>query len=233
MIEAVILDLDGTLVDSADGVVAAYQRTLQNFGRGPLPEESLRRTIGIPTRQCLRALLGEGCDLAGALAYFRHWFEIEGVNQARCYDGMITAAERLRALQLRLLVCTARPRQTAVQTLRHLGLMPYFDAIHGAEEDGRLEAKQELLSVLMAQHHYDGSSAVMVGDRSSDIMAARAHDMRAIAVTWGYGQRRELIDAHPFALCERPSRLVGIVRRVVPLRVHSRQDRTVLSRGDF
>jgi Haloacid dehalogenase-like hydrolase len=128
---------------------------------------------------------------------------------------MITAIERLRALQLRLLICTARPRRTAVQTLQHLGVTGWFEAIHGAEEDGGLEAKQDLLSVLMAQHHLNAGSAVMVGDGSSDITAARAHGMRAIAVTWGYGSLCELIDARPFALCERPSTLVSIVRRLV------------------
>lgn len=233
MVESVIFDLDGTLIDSADGIIAAYRRTIQAFGRGPLPDAESRRIIGTPTRQSLRTLLGEDRDLASALACFRQWFQAEGIYQAHCYDGIITALKQLRALQLRLLVCTVRPRPTAVQVMRHLGLTPFFAAIHGSEEDGRLESKQDLLSVLLAQHGLDAGSAVMVGDRSSDIVAARAHSMQAIAVTWGYGTLDELNSVHPFALCQQPGRLMSIVHRLMSSNawLRSHMDRQQLATG--
>lgn len=130
MTDAVILDLDGTLVDSADGIVAAYQQTLKECGRTPPPRGELLQTIGIPTRQNFRAMLGDGHDLVHALARFRLWFSLEGVRRAHCYDGITAALEQLRVLPARLFVCTARPRRSAVQALQveHLTLAVGRDA---------------------------------------------------------------------------------------------------------
>lgn len=215
MIEAIILDVDGTLVDSADGICAAYDRTFRELGLNPPSASALLRTIGTPTRQNLQSLLGGEQDVAQALASFRAWFKIEGVARARCYDGIITMVEQLRARPARLFVCTAQPQQTAVQTLQHLGLDHYFDNIYGAEEDGGFENKRDLLGFLLAHEKLDAASAVMVGDRASDIVAALAHAMRAVAVTWGYGTRSELVASHPFALCDRPAALADIVRHML------------------
>jgi phosphoglycolate phosphatase len=214
MIETILLDLDGTLIDPAEGVIDAYQHTLEQLGLEPPAREKLLWVIGPPTRHNLIALLRPEHDVEHALACFRAFYETDGVRRARTYDGIEQALAHLRALPARLFVCTARPRASAEFVLQHLRLAEHIDAVYGAELDGRFEDKSELLELLLSRERVAVHSAVMVGDRASDATAAARHAIRTIAVSWGYGAREELAASGALEVCGSAEALVSVIRRM-------------------
>lgn len=215
MIDTIILDLDGTLIDPADGVIAAYQHTLRQLGLAAPEREQLLWVIGPPTRQNLVTLLGPRHDIDHVLTRFRAYYDPDGFHRTRVYAGIGDALRQLRALPVRLFVCTARPRRSAEQILTHLGLVRSIDRVYGAEDDGRFEDKAELLAHLLSREGVAAQAALMVGDRASDAAAAAANAIRTLAVGWGYGGRDELTASDAVAICNEPRTLVATIRRVM------------------
>jgi len=110
MIEAVILDMDGTLVDPAEGVIAADQYTLEQLGLEVPAWEQLLWVIGPPTRQNLAALLNGKGDLERALSCFRAFYGVEGRRRIRSYGGICRVLRLMRGLSgSSLRVHRARP----------------------------------------------------------------------------------------------------------------------------
>jgi phosphoglycolate phosphatase len=96
----------------------------------------------------------------------------------------------------------------------HFDLARHFRSVHGAEPGGRFDAKADLLAHLLETGVIRAETSVMVGDRSSDISAAKINGIRSIGARWGYGERRELADAGADLLCESPRALAACLRRL-------------------
>jgi phosphoglycolate phosphatase len=89
-----------------------------------------------------------------------------------------------------------------------------FTEVYGCEPDGRFEDKRELLAHVLAKGRIPAETAIMVGDRAVDILAARANDVRSIGVLWGYGSEAELVDAGVDELCVAPAELDACVSKI-------------------
>ena len=87
----------------------------------------------------------------------------------------------------------------------------YFAGIYGAELDGRFDNKRDLLRYVLDSEGLNARTTAMVGDRSHDILAAKAHNLCAVGVTWGYGSREELQDAGADVICGTPSEVVSFL----------------------
>ena len=94
-----------------------------------------------------------------------------------------------------LFVATSKPTLYAERILRHFRLDHHFAGVYGAELDGRLDDKADLLAHLLACERLSASAAIMIGDRAADVRAARANGVRAVGVLWGYGAADELREA--------------------------------------
>jgi phosphoglycolate phosphatase len=92
--------------------------------------------------------------------------------------------------------------------LEYFELIGCFEAICGSESDGRFSRKTDSLAQLIRTRQLEPSTTVMVGDREHDIIGARSRGIRSIAVTYGYGSRRELEAARPDMICESPEELL-------------------------
>ena len=100
-------------------------------------------------------------------------------------------------------------RHAAARIVTHFDLARHFHGVYGAEPGGRFDEKVDLLGHLIETGVIRADAAIMVGDRHLDIAAARAHGIRSIGALWGFGERRELIEAGADALCESPRALVA------------------------
>jgi phosphoglycolate phosphatase len=89
-----------------------------------------------------------------------------------------------------------------------LGMTDYFEALHGSKLHGTRSNKAVLIGWIIQRHHLDASKAVMIGDRSHDIIAARANGIASVGVLHGYGTHNELLEAGPTVLCEHPLMLL-------------------------
>jgi phosphoglycolate phosphatase len=202
---AVLLDLDGTLTDPREGIVASLRYALERLGIPPPPEAELARQIGPPLRDALRALLGESdaASLERAVRLYRERFAERGLFENRVHPGVPRLLCALSARGGRACVVTSKPSAFARRILRHFGLETELAAVYGSGMDGALARKPELVAHALACESLAPDDAVMVGDRRHDVEGARACGVASIGVTWGYGSRAELEAAGATWICER------------------------------
>ena len=185
-----IFDLDGTLTDSADGIVASFRHALGRVGV-ELPAsdddaELARRVVGPPMLHTLRTMgLGERADVA--FAAYRADYTSRGWAMNRVYDGVPELLTDLRAAGVRLAVATSKNEPMAKRILEHFGLDHHFEVIAGASPDGVRATKSDVLAHALAQLGELPDTVLMVGDRSHDVEGASLHGIDTVVVEWGYG----------------------------------------------
>jgi phosphoglycolate phosphatase len=205
MRSVLLVDLDGTLTDPAEGIVGCFRFALEALGRPAPPAIDLTWIIGPPLRQSFADLLDGAADPEEALAIYRSRYAMEGLFEAIVYDGVREALAALKGSGARLILCTAKPQAYAIPILRRFDLDGYFEAAYGAELDGRLEDKGDLIAHILGERGLDAGDCVMWGDRRHDVVAARRHAIPTIGALWGYGGEQELREAEAAALCAHPS----------------------------
>jgi phosphoglycolate phosphatase len=211
---ALLLDLDGTLIDSRPGIVASIRAALADLGHDPDPEEDFTWMIGPPMEQVIGTVLARWGDTRAQLAvdrYRANYARIGLVGNA-LYPG-IEAAVRALAATHDLFLCTAKRTRFAVPILENLGLAALFRGIHGTEDDGRFDDKAVLARHILSAHAL--SRAAMVGDRLHDMEAAHANRLPAIGAGWGYGGRAELAAAGAALVLDHADALPGAVAQLL------------------
>ena len=185
--QLVIFDLDGTLTDSAEGIVASFLHALSHVG-APVPEGNLAaQIVGPPMDDTFRAMeLGANAD--AAIAAFRAEYGSRGWAMNTLFDGIAALLADLRAAGVRLAVATSKLEPTAQRILAHFGLDQHFEVIAGASPDGSRKTKVEVLAHALDQLQPLPERVLMVGDRSHDVDGASAHGIDTVVVGWGYGR---------------------------------------------
>ncbi len=204
----VFLDLDGTLTDPKPGITRSIVHALEAMGHAAPDADSLTWAIG-PALVDTFAQLGVA-DPQAALGHYRARYTDVGLFENRVYDGIPEALTQLRDDGFRLFLATAKPHAYARRITAHFDLAQYFEAEFGPELDGTRNDKGALLAHARAVLGLGDVPALMVGDRMHDHRAARANDMTALAVRWGYGDDSE----HALAdrVCDTPLDLAEAVR---------------------
>lgn len=144
-----------------------------------------------------------------AVAAYREHFASKGLFENRVYDGVPAQLDALARAGHGLWVVTSKPTVYAERILAHFGLRERFEAVYGPDLDGRLADKTELIAHVLARESIDAADAVMIGDRSHDVIGAVSNDVRAVGVLWGYGSADELREAGAWKLCDAPSALAA------------------------
>ncbi len=148
-----------------------------------------------------------------ALDIYRARYGTEGLFEATVYDGVREALAEMKAAGVRLFLCTSKPAVYAARILDRFGLDRYFDAVYGAELDGRREDKGELIAHILSERGHDPGDCVMWGDRKHDVLGASRHGIPTIGALWGYGGEEELRAAKAAALCASPAEVPAAFRR--------------------
>lgn len=211
----ILFDLDGTLTDPAEGIIGSILHALTMLETAAPEPAALRACIGPPLRSSFARLLNT-CDSARiehAVAHYRDRFAATGIFENRMYDGIPETLESLRTLPARLFVATSKPQIFAEKIVAHFGLDRYFERVYGAELDGSLDDKSVLVRMIVEREGLEPARTWMVGDRSHDMVAARANGIAGIGVLYGYGTREELTEAGAAHLVERPEGIRVVVSR--------------------
>ena len=210
---AVLLDLDGTLVDSQRGMFASCLAALRELGHHPDNSLDMKSIIGPPLEDMLQALLqahGDHRVDEAVVAYRKHYGEI-GLLESEPYPGISRALEEMQRAGVRIYLATSKRETFARRILENQKLVTYFDGIYGSVPSGRLDRKPELLAHILSEQNIRASHSVMVGDRRFDVSGAHAVNMRGVGVLWGYGSRDELEAAGADRIVERTADLARIV----------------------
>ena len=187
-----LFDLDGTLTDSAPGIIGCTRHALEIMHR-PEPE-NIMRFIGPPLIDSFRDFCGmTEQDAKEAVRLYRERYADVGLFENAVYSGVPEMLERLRGAGFRMAVATSKPEVFAVRILDKFGLSRYFDFIGGGELNGVRNDKHEVIEyVLENLGSPDRDTVLMIGDRSHDVIGAHKSGIRCLGALWGYGSREEL-----------------------------------------
>ena len=185
--DLVIFDLDGTLTDSAEGIVASFRHALHTIGVTVPDGDLVSRLVG-PPMHITMAEMGLGEHVDAAMAAYRADYTSRGWSMNRLFAGIPALLADLKAAGVRLAVATSKAEPTARRILAHFGLDTYFEVIAGASVDAGRASKADVLGHALAQLAPLPERVVMVGDRSHDVEGAAAHGIATIVVGWGYGR---------------------------------------------
>ena len=211
--QAVLLDLDGTLIASRNGIVACLRGALGELGHELDPAEDLDWVIGPPLPDVMARLLGGLGDdrIEAAIDAYRRHSATSGIMETPLFPGIQGFMDELAGSGRRVFLATSKPVHLARKILELRGLTGYFNGFYGARPDDSGAEKPELIAGLVAQEAIDPKRAVMVGDRRYDISGAHANGIRGIGALWGYGGREELEEAGADALAESPETLFKVI----------------------
>lgn len=210
--DLVLFDLDGTLTDSAPGIVNCIRYALDRMGIDHPDDATMRTFLGPP----LAVTFGQHFSLSGpeveqAISLYRERYHDIGLFENDVYDGvrdLLTAVDDGRVLA----VATSKPTYSAARILEHFDLADHFAFIGGADLDGTRHDKASVIahtleSLRRSGHDPSPSRTVMIGDREHDVHGARVHAIDTIGVLWGYGDEGELLGAGAIALAGTPADL--------------------------
>jgi phosphoglycolate phosphatase len=209
----VLLDLDGTIIDSAPGIVAGMKCAFAAVGADVPAESVLRSWIGPPVLRTLDRELGaQGEDVVfGANEAFREYFDTVGAHETAVFPGMPDALEHLDDGGFVIVVVTHKPQPLAELALEAHGLDPLVRAIHAPTSPEEWVPKEDLFAA--ALEDFPVNAVIAAGDRGSDIDAAAVHSVPSIGVTWGYGTPEELTEAGAVALASVADELPALLAK--------------------
>jgi phosphoglycolate phosphatase len=200
-----LVDLDGTLTNPAQGIIGCFRLALETLGRPAARQADLGWIIGPPLRQSFAEMLRGAADAEEALTIYRERYASEGLYEALVYEGVREALSALNGAGARLILCTSKPHVYASRILSRFDLERHFEAVHGAELDGRHEDKGDLIAHILDERGFSPGECVMWGDRKHDVLAAWRHGIPTIGALWGFGGCEELRAAGAAALCAAPT----------------------------
>ncbi len=184
--QLVIFDLDGTLTDSARGIVSSFRHALGEIGAAVPDGDLASRIVGPPMHHTLRAMgLGDNAD--AAIAAYRADYTTRGWAMNSLFDGIAELLADLDAAGVRLAVATSKAEPTAQRIIAHFGLDQHFEVVAGASVDGSRASKADVVAHALAQLGPLPDRVLMVGDRSHDVEGAAEHGIDTVVVDWGYG----------------------------------------------
>lgn len=196
---AVLLDLDGTIIDSAPGITSSLAAMFATLGR-PVPTPSeLLVFVGPPLQQSLVEIAGfSEPDSWQALAVYREHYLEHGAANVTAYPGVPELVRSLRDAGIPTSLATSKPESLARLALTSIGLLDDIDVLTGASEDEKRSEKAEIIALALERltaFGADVSRPIMVGDRFYDVEGAAANDVPTIFVEWGYGSPAEQVGA--------------------------------------
>ena len=208
----VLFDLDGTLIDSEIGIVTSIEYALKKLD-APIPSrEELRKWIGPPLRATFPLALGNDAEkVEQAVALYRERFQDIGWREHVVYPGIANAIAALVRQGLHLAVVTSKPDLYAGRIVASLPFGAHFEHVYAVGAGSAHSEKASLIARALSEFGIAPDDTAMVGDRHFDIEGALANRVRAVGVTWGFGDRTELETAGAQAIAESPQQLLALV----------------------
>lgn len=195
--ENILLDLDGTVIDSGEGITKCVQYALKALGIEVTELSELYPFIGPPLQESFRSFyhLSER-QIEFAVNKYRERYEEKGIYENVLYEGIPELLEKWNRKGKRVILCTSKPEIFAVRILEDYQLRDDFAFIGGATLDGKRNTKSEVIAYSLQKCRIeDKAGTIMVGDRKYDIEGAKQLGLDSAGVLYGYGDRAEFLKA--------------------------------------
>jgi phosphoglycolate phosphatase len=194
-IKLILFDLDGTLVDTVKDITNALNYSLSPYGVSPLSVEETKQLVGEGINRLIEAVLGgERVRLKGpVLQRFLEFYSVHLTDHSTVYSHVRETLEKLG--DYKKAVISNKRESLSRDLLERLDLLKHFELVIGS--DTTPERKPSAVPVVYALSHFkvEPPEAVIVGDSNYDIEAGKEAGIKTIAVTYGYRDRRYLLNA--------------------------------------
>jgi len=209
--KAVLFDVDGTLLDTAEFIFQAFEFALDKYGYPPKSRNEFSKLIGKPLDYNY-SVLAPGSDVE-LLSKTHRDFQLSHLDLAKAYPSTIETLEELRAANLRIAAVTTRSRMSTIETLKLCKLSQYMDYVVAYEDV--INAKPDPEPVCKALNYLgiEPFNAVMAGDSDADVMAGKNAGTTTIGATYGFHGAR-IADSNP-------DYLINSINEVIPLVIPS------------
>ena len=194
-VDAVVWDLDGTLIDSVGDLAAALNQLLAEQGRGPIDASRVRTMIGNGvTRLIERGFAATGkpaapAELDSLADRFRTVYAAHATRRTQLFPGALSVLQTLADAGIQQGLCTNKPEAITRQVLKTLGLTSFFGVVVGGDTFARRKPAPELLQHCLDVLGVQAERCVMIGDSAVDVALARAVGTRAGVVAHGYARQ--------------------------------------------
>ena len=197
--KAILWDLDGTIINSEEGITKCVQYALRAQGIDEPDLKKLLCFIGPPLDPVFREKYGMTADEAWqSVVKYRERFDAEGIFECQLYDGVKDVIIDMKRKGYLLALASSKPETACKRILEHFGLTPYFDEVVGSTLDGSISTKQQVLEELgrrMSSLCIGKDEMCLIGDTKYDAAGAKAYGIRCIGVNYGFGTRDEMLAA--------------------------------------
>ena len=193
MIRYVLVDLDGTITDSFEGVTKSIQYALSHYGIEVPDREALRKYIGPPITWSFKdAGLPDEC-VDEAIMKYRERYNREGLYEAAIYDGIPEMLKTLHNAGIKLVLATSKPLVFAEKIMKHFKMALLMDELCGATSDRERNKKWQVIEYILTEHGVsDRSEALMLGDTPFDVEGANICGIKTMGALWGFGSRESI-----------------------------------------
>lgn len=191
MIKNVIFDLDGTLLDTREGVIESAKYAARQMGYDELPYETMLSFVGPPIQNSFMKHYGCDQELAQKAAnIFREYYKNTALLLAEPYEGIYDLCSVLKEHGVKMSVATYKREDYALSLLRHFDFHKYCDPMHGADNNNVLK-KEDIVRMCQEEMGASKEDSVLIGDTDNDAKGAVKANTPFIAVTYGFGFRNE------------------------------------------
>jgi len=186
--DAVLFDVDGTLLETSEGIMQSLREMMEHFGYEVPDDEELITFIGPPIEMSLENKLGlTGEENKKATMYFRDRYSNHNLMGARVYPGIMELLDYLKSEEIPMAIATYKKQDYATKICLGFGFGEYTDLIFGSDYEGKL-AKADIIDLCIEKLDIrDKKRILMVGDSQFDALGAQKAGVSFAAVSYGFG----------------------------------------------
>ena len=185
--QAVLFDLDGTLLDTSEGILSSIKYTIGVMGFEPIDDDYFETFIGPPIQHTLQRIYHlDDATRDKAAAIFREHYSTVDLCKAKLYDGVLETLSELKQKGIKIAVATYKREDYTTKLLDEFGISPYCDWIQGSDFAGKL-TKADIIELCLQKLSVDKSKVLMVGDTEHDLIGAKNAGVDFLAIRYGFG----------------------------------------------
>lgn len=212
--EYVLFDLDGTIVDTKEGITKCTAYALDYFGIKVNDLNDLVCFIGPPLHKSFQMFYGFDHEKSmKAVEKYRERYKDIGIFECSPYTGIEETIKEIFKTGRKIGLATSKPEEYAVRILEKFNLKKYFTVITGSLMDGSRTEKDEVITEALNRFHIenDKKSVIIIGDRSHDIIGGKKTGIMTLGVKYGFAKDGELEDAGADFIVDSPDKILDVI----------------------
>ena len=199
-ITAIFFDLDGTLVDSSIGIHNAFTHTFKELGVPSPDAKTIRGFMGPPLESSFATCLPKEL-ISEAVQIYRSYYKVKGIHEAQLFPQILDLLQEL-SKNYPFYITTTKNTPTAQDMTKNLGIYHFFDGIYGSSP--KAPHKADVIRQALQTHQLAPEQAIIIGDTKFDMLGAQETGIQKLAVTWGFGDKADLLNYHPDYIAHKP-----------------------------